>query len=79
LSCSQSFVRRSIENRSKIYRNKNMNTETTTGEYMLLFRGPHWDRGLSPHELQAAMDKVMVSSTACANGMDEAASRKVGL
>src|SRR4030095_5052890 len=36
-----------------------MNTETTTGEYMLLFRGPHWDRGLSPHELQAAMDKVM--------------------
>jgi len=25
------------------------------------------------------MDKVMVSSTACANGMDEAASRKVGL
>jgi hypothetical protein len=36
-----------------------MNTETTTGEYMLLFRGPHWDRGLSPQELQAAMDKVM--------------------
>ncbi len=26
---------------------------------MLLFRGPHWDRGLSPQELQAAMDKVM--------------------
>jgi len=25
------------------------------------------------------MDKVMVSSTACDNGMDEAASRKVGL
>jgi len=36
-----------------------MNTETTTGEYMLLFRGPHWDRGLSPQELQAAMDNVM--------------------
>jgi hypothetical protein len=36
-----------------------MNTETTTGEYMLLFRGPHWDRGLSQQELQAAMDKVM--------------------
>jgi hypothetical protein len=36
-----------------------MNTETTTGEYMLLFRGPRWDRGLSPQELQAAMDKVM--------------------
>ena len=26
---------------------------------MLLFRGPHWDRGLSPQELQAAMGKVM--------------------
>ena len=26
---------------------KNMKTETTTGEYMLLFRGPHWDRGYS--------------------------------
>jgi len=36
-----------------------MNTETTTGEYMLLFRGPHWDRGLSADELQDAMDKVM--------------------
>ena len=36
-----------------------MKTETTTGEYMLLFRGPHWDRGLSPDQLQQAMDKVM--------------------
>jgi hypothetical protein len=36
-----------------------MNTETTTGEYMLLFRGPHWDRGLSTDELQQVMDKVM--------------------
>jgi hypothetical protein len=36
-----------------------MNTETTTGEYMLLFRGPHWDRGLSAEELQQVMDKVM--------------------
>jgi hypothetical protein len=36
-----------------------MNTETTTGEYILLFRGPHWDRGLSTDELQQAMDKVM--------------------
>ena len=26
---------------------------------MLLFRGPHWDGGLSPQELQVAMDKVM--------------------
>ena len=36
-----------------------MNTESTTGEYMLLFRGPHWDRGLSTDELQQVMDKMM--------------------
>ena len=36
-----------------------MNIETTTGEYMLLFRGPHWDKGLSPEQLQQAMNKVM--------------------
>ena len=36
-----------------------MNTETTTGEYMLLFRGPHWDKDLSTDELQQTMDKVM--------------------
>src|SRR5262244_611726 len=36
-----------------------MNTETTTGEYMLLFRGQHWDKGLSTGELQQAMDQVM--------------------
>jgi hypothetical protein len=36
-----------------------MNTEATTGEYMLLFRGPQWDKGLSPQELQQVMDKVM--------------------
>ena len=36
-----------------------MNIETTTGEYLLLFRGPHWDRGLSTDELQQAMTKVM--------------------
>ena len=36
-----------------------MKTETTTGEYMLLFRGPHWDRGLTPDQLQQAMDAAM--------------------
>jgi len=36
-----------------------MNTETTTDEYILLFRGPHWDRGLSTDKLQQAMTKVM--------------------
>ena len=36
-----------------------MNTEKTTGEYMLLFRGAHWDQGLSADELQQTMDNVM--------------------
>jgi hypothetical protein len=36
-----------------------MNTQTTTGEYILLFRGAHWDKGLSTDELQQAMDKVI--------------------
>ena len=36
-----------------------MNTQTTTNEYMLLFRGPNWDQGLSPEELQERMDRVM--------------------
>lgn len=36
-----------------------MNTETTTGEYMLLFRGPHWDKGLSAQELQQTIDKMI--------------------
>src|SRR5207249_11828072 len=36
-----------------------MQTGTTTGEYMLVIRGPEWERGLSQQELQAAMDKVM--------------------
>ena len=36
-----------------------MSTETTTGEYVLLFRGPHWDRRLSTDELQQVMDRVL--------------------
>ncbi|MBV9129801.1 MAG: hypothetical protein JO298_05370, partial [Verrucomicrobia bacterium] len=32
-----------------------MNTQTTTSEYMLLFRGTHWDKSLSPEELQNVM------------------------
>ena len=36
-----------------------MNTQVTTGEHMLLFRGPHWDRGLDREELQQVMDNVM--------------------
>ena len=41
------------------YKQKDMNTETTTGEYMLLFRGPRWDQGLSTDELQRTMDDIM--------------------
>src|ERR1700752_3744294 len=44
-----------------------MNTEKTTGEYMLLFRGQRWDRGLSPHELKATLDKL----TAWFEGLNE--------
>jgi len=34
---------------------------------MLLFRGQHWDRGLSPHELKATLDKL----TAWFEGLNE--------
>lgn len=37
---------------------KNMNT-SKQNEYMLLFRGPCWDEGISPEELQQRMNKVM--------------------
>ena len=36
-----------------------MSTLTTKSEYMLLFRGPQWDEGLSPEELQQVMGEVM--------------------
>jgi hypothetical protein len=36
-----------------------MSTENTTSEYMLLFRGEHWDKGLSPEEVQRLMNQVM--------------------
>ena len=32
-----------------------MSTQTTTSEYMLLFRGAHWDKDLSPEEIQKVM------------------------
>jgi len=32
-----------------------MKTQTTTSEYMLLFRGAQWDKGLSPEEIQNIM------------------------
>lgn len=38
-----------------------MSTTSSTAEsdYLLLFRGKDWDNGLSPDELQRAMNKVM--------------------
>ena len=33
-------------------------TQNPTSEYMLLFRGSHWDKGLSAEELQQVMGKV---------------------
>jgi hypothetical protein len=34
-----------------------MSTQTTTSDYMLLFRGTRWDKNLSPEELQNVMGK----------------------
>ena len=36
-----------------------MSTPNTTSEYLLLFRGEHWDKGLSPEDLQRVMGQVM--------------------
>lgn len=36
-----------------------MSTETTTSEYLLLFRGTHWDKGLSPEEIQKVTGQFM--------------------
>ena len=55
-------------------RNQTINTETTTDEYMLLFRGPQWDKGLSPQELQQVMDKVI----AWFEGLNEQGKIKAG-
>ncbi len=40
-----------------IRKKANMTTPTTTPEYMLLFRGMDWDRGLSPEEIQNVMSR----------------------
>jgi hypothetical protein len=36
-----------------------MSTPTAKSDYLLLFRGAHWDKGLSPEELQQLMGHVM--------------------
>jgi hypothetical protein len=34
-----------------------MSMQSTTSEYMLLFRGTHWDKDLSPDEIQKVMSR----------------------
>ena len=34
-----------------------MNTEPTTSEFLLLARGTHWNKGLSPEELQKLISR----------------------
>lgn len=34
------------------------NTSTPQSEYMMFFRGGHWDKDLSPEELQQAMARI---------------------
>lgn len=36
-----------------------MNQPKGTTEYMMFFRGSHWDEGVSPEEAQRRMNKVM--------------------
>lgn len=36
-----------------------MSNQTTKSEYLLLFRGSDWDKGLSPEQLQKTVDQFM--------------------
>jgi hypothetical protein len=36
-----------------------MSTPNETGEYLLMFRGTHWDKGLSPEEIQRVAGQFM--------------------
>lgn len=36
-----------------------MNTPTPKTDYLLLFRGTDWDKGLSPEEIQKVMNQLM--------------------
>lgn len=36
-----------------------MSVSTTNTDYLLLFRGTDWDRGLSPEEIQKVMNQLM--------------------
>jgi len=51
-----------------------MNTKYNTNQYLLLFRGTQWDKGMSPDEIQ----KVMVQWTAWFDGLAENGKLKSG-
>ncbi len=36
-----------------------MNAPATPSQYLLLFRGPEWDKGMSPAEIQNVLDQAM--------------------
>ena len=36
-----------------------MDTSDTSSQYLLLFRGDHWDEGITNEELQKRMDRVL--------------------
>jgi hypothetical protein len=56
----RSSIRRVIETETNIIRRKEvMSEEKGTSEYLLLFRGSQWDKGLSPEQLQKAVDQFM--------------------
>ncbi len=42
-----------------IKRKENMNTATKTPQYLLIFRGDEWYKGLSPEEMQRVADQWM--------------------
>ena len=51
-----------------------MNSSTSTSEYMLLFRGPEWDKGLAAEELEQLMGRV----TAWFENLERAGKVKAG-
>ncbi len=54
------FIRRIIERNENInHQQKETMNEQKQNEYLLLFRGSSWDKGLSPEQLQKAMDQFM--------------------
>src|SRR5690349_1733168 len=55
-------------------RKVNRTTQTTTSEYMLLFRGTQWDKDLSPEEIQ----KVMSQFTSWLERLTQQGKLKVG-